>query len=60
MHSRAEPVRDWIAVSAEGRWLGTVQMPPGFEPHAFTADGVVGLYKDDMGVEQVRDYAILR
>jgi hypothetical protein len=57
---RAEPVRNWIAVSAEGRWLGNVQMPPGFEPHAFSADGVIGVYRNDMGVEQVREYAILR
>jgi hypothetical protein len=57
---RAEPVREWQVISADGDWLGGVQMPNGFEPHVFTEDAVLGVTVDGLGVEHVREHAIRR
>jgi hypothetical protein len=57
---RDEPVRSWIVISAEGRWLGEVAMPDGFEPHEFDGGEILGVWKDEYGVEQVRGYAFQR
>jgi hypothetical protein len=57
---RDETVSEWWAVSAAGRWLGAVELPAGFDPHEFTADAVVGVHRDELGIERVRVHALDR
>jgi len=49
---------EWSVFSREGAFLGTLAMPPGFEPMEFGRDFVLGRWKDELGVEQVRVYRI--
>jgi hypothetical protein len=43
----------WDVFDAEGRWIVEVSMPSGFSPRQIGADFVVGLTRDDLGVERI-------
>lgn len=53
----AEPTT-WDVVTSDGRWLGPVTMPALFEPLEIGSDYVVGVQRDEFGVERVRVHAI--
>ncbi len=46
----------WDVYDAAGRFAGRVDGPPGFAVDAITADALVGVWRDDVGVERVRSY----
>ncbi len=48
----------WSVYDALGRYLGDVTMPERFQPMEIGADYVLGLWKDDLDVEQVRLYGL--
>jgi len=50
----------WQVFDAEGRWLGRVDGVPGFALSQVGADFALGVWKDDMGVEHVRLYRLVR
>ncbi len=53
----AEPTT-WDVVTSDGRWLGPVTMPALFEPLEIGFDYVLGVQRDELGVERVRVHAI--
>jgi hypothetical protein len=50
----------WSVFSAAGVFLGLVEMPPGLEVLQIGADYVLGLHRDELGVEYVRDFRLNR
>lgn len=48
-----DSVSVWDVFDSEGRWVVEVHMPGGFAPLQIGADFVVGLARDEMGVERV-------
>jgi hypothetical protein len=50
----------WTVLDPNGRLLGDVPMPAGFVPLWIGEDAVAGVHRDDVGVETVRVYPILR
>lgn len=57
--AEADPTR-WSVFEPDGRWLGTVATPAGLEVYEIGHDYVLGLRKDDLGVEHVDMYALTR
>jgi hypothetical protein len=55
-HQRSE----WSVFSAGGEFLGTVVMPPGVDVLDIGADYVLGLQRDELGVEYVRKFRLCR
>jgi hypothetical protein len=53
------PIR-WIVLDPEGRWVARVRTPEGFAPLVFGDELIGGLYRDELGVEQVRVYRMER
>lgn len=52
--------RSWTVLDRNGRLIGVVGMPSGFEPLWIGDDAVVGVHRDGDGVETVRVHPILR
>jgi hypothetical protein len=50
----------WDVISAEDRWLGTVELPRGFQPMHIAQNAVYGIHRDSLGVERVHAYRIDR
>jgi hypothetical protein len=50
----------WSVFDPEGRLLGTVETPPGLAVHQIGADFLLASWEDDLGVEHVRLYDLLR
>lgn len=50
----------WTILDREGRWLGTVVTPRRLVVHQVTDDAVVGVWRDEDGVEYVRRYRLRR
>ncbi len=48
----------WDVYSPEREWLGQVYTPGGFMMTSVTSDQLVGVWRDDLGVEHVRVYRI--
>jgi hypothetical protein len=42
--------RDWDVFGKEGRFLGTLRMPPRFTPHVFRGDKLYGVLRDEVDV----------
>ena len=49
----------WSVFDSDGRPLGAVEMPAGFEPFEIGTDYVLGLWTDDLGVEYVQLYDLV-
>jgi hypothetical protein len=58
--SEARVDREWTVFDAQGAYLGEVVVPGGMEVHDITEDHVIGRWTDDLGVEYVHLYRILR
>ena len=52
--------REWIVFGAEGEWLGTVTLPPGFELYEVGDDYLLGKKEDELGVETVQMLRLVR
>lgn len=52
--------RRWLGYSNAGEPVGTLTMPPGFEPLQIGAQFLLGLLQDSLGVEEVRLYSLKR
>lgn len=50
--------REWTVFDRDGRYLGEVTMPAGFTPHEIGDDYVLGVWRDELDVEYVHEYAI--
>jgi hypothetical protein len=50
----------WSVFDRNGRWLGAVKMPAGFEPHDIDGSRVTGLYRDEMDARHVQVYGLVR
>jgi len=53
-----KPVSRWMVIDSTGVWLGDVDLPPGFTPYEFGDGEVLGIWRDDLGIEYVHGYAI--
>jgi hypothetical protein len=51
---------DWLILSPEGVRVGTVSLPADLEPMQITRDAVVGIVRDELGVEYVRVHRVER
>jgi hypothetical protein len=58
--SSAGPGGDWLILSPAGALVGTVSLPADLEPMQITQDAVVGVARDELGVEYVRVYGLER
>jgi hypothetical protein len=57
--SREGP-RLWTVIDSTGRWLGEVALPAGLEVWEIGADYVLGVFDDELGVEHVRKYRLIK
>jgi hypothetical protein len=51
---------EWLVFSGEGEWLGSLRTPAGFVLHDVGPDFVLGAWRDDLGVEYVRIYGLVK
>lgn len=56
----SDTVSRWTVFEPGGRMLGGVAVPDGFRPTHIGPDFILGVEKDDMDVEYVRQYAIIK
>jgi len=52
--------REWVVFDAEGRARGTVQIPPGLQVQWIGRDAILGIWRDEFGVEYVHRYRLTR
>jgi hypothetical protein len=50
----------WTVFGPDGRWLGEVEMPPGFQPTDIGDDWLVGVQRDEMDVEYVLVFPLVK
>jgi len=50
----------WTVFDADGQMLGTVRMPAGFGVRHIGTDFVLGVWRDDLDVEHVRLYDVIK
>lgn len=55
-----ESERNWDVIASDGTWLGSVSMPDGFTPYQIGADYILGVSRDDLGVERVEYYLLAK
>jgi hypothetical protein len=48
----------WTVFAPDGKWLGEVDLPMGFEVLQIGADRILGVWTDALDVEYLRVYAI--
>ena len=49
-----EPAQEWDVLAPGGDWLGTVSTPSGLNVEQIGTDFVLGIHRDDLGIERVR------
>ena len=57
--SRSAPAH-WSVFTKDGEYVGLVDMPVRFEPFQIGADGILGKWADDDGVEYIQLFALDR
>jgi hypothetical protein len=50
----------WTVFDPEGAMLGEIEMPPRFEMFQIGSDFVLGLWRDDLDIEHVRIYELVK
>jgi hypothetical protein len=55
-----EEQNGWTVFDADGVLLGVVELPARFEPHDIGDDYVLGRWRDDLDVEHVRMYELIK
>ncbi|MGE0158400.1 MAG: hypothetical protein AB7T31_03255 [Gemmatimonadales bacterium] len=58
--NRGGPGGRWLVLTPEGTEVGWVDVPAGLEPAWITANAVVGVHRDELGVESVRVHRLRR
>lgn len=58
--ARVEPRGRWTVYDGEGRAIARIQLPAGFRVQEIGADYVLGIERDELDVEHVRLYRLLR
>ncbi len=53
-------LRDWVVFDPEGRLLGSVTMPERFTVYQIDARFVLGLRTDELGVERVELFELVK
>jgi len=56
----ADPQPPFTVFDRDGRWLGVVAFPDRFTPHEIGEDYVIGVSRDELDVETVRRYPLLK
>lgn len=61
-HGFTEPDQptDWEVFAEQGKWLGTVRMPPRLTVYEIGRDYVLGLWRSDLDVEHVQLYELVK
>ena len=59
-YGRSGPGGLWRVFTPDGEEVGQVEIPAGLEPYQVTEDKVLGVYFDELGVEYVRVYELVR
>lgn len=54
------PERDWLVFDSRGVAVGRVTTPAGFQPLHVATNEVLGVYVDEVGVESIQVYDVLR
>ena len=54
------PPGEWTVFDADGRWLGSVVMPPDFRPYEIGMEWILGVERDEMDVQQVKLYPLVK
>ncbi|MEE2897432.1 MAG: hypothetical protein VX815_03095 [Gemmatimonadota bacterium] len=54
------PGGEWLVISPDGSEVGWIEVPAGLELVQVTSNSVVGLHRDDLGVESVRVHLLTR
>ena len=57
---RAFGASRWDVLDHEGRFLGTIETPAGFDPIVSTDEAIYGVERDDLGVQYVVRLRVLR
>jgi hypothetical protein len=52
------PASRWDRFGPSGQYIGTVELPADFRPFAVLEDAVIGVQRDDLGVEYVVRYRV--
>lgn len=52
--------RGWDVFDQEGRYLGVMEMPEGFTPRRVLGNAVYGIHSDDLGIQRVARYRLVR
>lgn len=55
-----EAGNEWDVFGPDGRWLGSVEIPPGLDVIEIGTGYVLGVWESELGVEQVRSYPLSR
>lgn len=55
-----DSVTDWSIFDRDGRWLGVIEMPRAFDPREIGADYVLGVWTNELDVETVRRYTLIK
>ncbi len=50
--------RDWDVFGPDGAWRGQVHVDGGFEPFQVSDNALMGVWRSDLGVEEVREYRL--
>jgi hypothetical protein len=54
------PARSWFVFDSDGTLKAVVHTPAGFDPNVVRGRRILGVFKDTMGVESIRTYALHR
>ena len=55
-----ESASNWDVLTSEGEWLGPVSMPARFTPYQIGTDFVLGVTRDELGVERVESLRLAK
>jgi hypothetical protein len=50
----------WDVLTSDGEWLGSVSMPARFTPYQIGSDYVLGVSRDELGVERVESFRLAK
>ena len=54
------PARRWLVFGADGALVAKLNTPEGFQPNAVHAGRVWGVFRDELYVESVRAYEVVK
>ncbi|MFQ5571044.1 MAG: 6-bladed beta-propeller [Rhodothermales bacterium] len=50
----------WYVFNREGQWMGVVETPASFQPFEIGTDYLLGIHRDEHGIQRVHHYALRR